>query len=58
MKRVGLISYHSGHNYGTMLQAYALQRVINSLGDNSSEYIHYVDGKSFRLNENDKTYQA
>ena len=47
MKRVGLISYHSGHNYGTMLQAYALQRVINSLGDNSSEYIHYVDGKSF-----------
>lgn len=48
MKKIGLISYHSGHNYGTMLQAYALQQVINLLGDNIVEYINYIDGKSFK----------
>lgn len=48
MKRVGIISYHSGHNYGTMLQAYALQYAISKLGIQEVEYINYVDGKPFR----------
>lgn len=48
MKRVGIISYHSGHNYGTMLQAYALQCAIKKLGIQEVEYINYVDGKPFR----------
>ena len=48
MKRVGIISYHSGHNYGTMLQAYALQYAISKLGIQEAEYINYVDGKPFR----------
>ncbi len=38
--KVGLISYHFLHNYGTMLQAYALQRKISDWGYNV-EYIDY-----------------
>lgn len=30
--RVGIITYHCAHNYGAMLQAYALQHAIESLG--------------------------
>ena len=31
-KTVGIITFHASHNYGSMLQAYALQQVILSLG--------------------------
>ena len=48
MKKIGLISYHSGHNYGTMLQAFALQYAIQKMGFTSVEYINYVDGKNFK----------
>lgn len=47
-KEIGLISYHSGHNYGTMLQAFALQYYINSIFEGKVEYINYVDGKPFK----------
>lgn len=47
MKKIGLISYHSGYNYGTMLQAFALQYIIRKLGFDSVEYINYVDGPKF-----------
>ncbi len=33
-KKVGIITYHGLHNYGAMLQAYALQTVIDKLGYN------------------------
>ncbi|WP_443732778.1 polysaccharide pyruvyl transferase family protein [Xylanibacter rarus] len=32
MKKVGIITFHASHNYGSMLQAYALQQVIFSMG--------------------------
>lgn len=32
MKSVGIITYHNYYNYGTMLQAYALQAYISQLG--------------------------
>lgn len=32
MKSVGIITFHASHNYGSMLQAYALQHVIKGLG--------------------------
>lgn len=32
MKRVGIITFHAPHNYGSMLQAYALQQFILGLG--------------------------
>lgn len=37
---IGLVSYHSEPNYGTMLQAYALAKAIDMLGYNC-EYIQY-----------------
>lgn len=30
--RVGIITFHASHNYGSMLQAYALQKTVESLG--------------------------
>lgn len=41
MKKVGIITYHHYYNYGTVLQAYALQKAIESLGDYDSEIIDY-----------------
>ena len=32
MKRVGIITFHCADNFGAVLQAYALQRVIEDLG--------------------------
>ncbi len=32
MKKVGIITFHASHNYGSMLQAYALQQVILGMG--------------------------
>lgn len=31
MKKVGTITFHAAHNYGSVLQAYALKKVINDL---------------------------
>lgn len=40
MAKIGLISYHFARNYGTVLQAYALQKVLRDLGC-EAEYIDY-----------------
>lgn len=32
MKKVGIITFHSAHNYGSSLQSYALQKTISNLG--------------------------
>lgn len=32
MKKVGIITFHAAHNYGSSLQAYALQKTIADLG--------------------------
>lgn len=34
MKSVGILTFHASHNYGSMLQAYALQQVIACMGYN------------------------
>ena len=54
--RVGIITYHSAYNFGSVLQAYATQQIINMIGckaeiinyrmDSQKEfyaYIHHVD---------------
>lgn len=33
MKTVGIITFHAAHNYGSNLQAYALQRTIENMGE-------------------------
>lgn len=32
MKKVGILTFHASHNYGSMLQAFALQQAIKKLG--------------------------
>ncbi len=32
MKKVGIITFHASHNYGSMLQAYALQQIVLGMG--------------------------
>lgn len=41
MKKVGIITYHHYYNYGTVLQAYALQKAIENLGNYESEIIDF-----------------
>lgn len=50
-KLVGTITFHGAHNYGSMLQAYALQKELEDLGHNC-EIINY---RSF---EQKKIYQV
>ncbi len=38
--KIGILTYHRAHNYGALLQAYALKRYIESLGHNV-EFIDY-----------------
>lgn len=33
MLKIGILTFHASHNYGSMLQAYALQRYLESLGN-------------------------
>ncbi len=40
MKRIGLMTFHAAHNYGSVLQAYATQKVLNDLGY-PNEIINY-----------------
>ena len=32
MKKIGILTYHTGYNYGASLQAYALQNVVRRMG--------------------------
>lgn len=51
MKRVGCITFHASHNYGSCLQAYALQEFVK-------EHFHSVDYKilNFRSNFQKRYY--
>ena len=42
MKKVGILTFHYGDNYGAVLQSYALRRTINSLPDCMAEIINYI----------------
>lgn len=37
MKKIGILTFHAAHNYGSMWQAYALQRVLREKGFNVEE---------------------
>lgn len=52
MKRVGITTYHFLYNYGTILQAYAMQKIFEDLGY-YSEMIDYrlMDTISFQTTE-------
>ena len=43
-KDVGILTFHASHNYGSCLQAYALQKTVDKLGV-SSEIINFRTDK-------------
>ena len=52
MKKIGIISlYHNSYNYGGVLQAYALNHVIDSLGHKAVQ----IDYKPIRGNQTEST---
>lgn len=58
MKKVGIITFHRAKNYGAVLQSYALQKTVQTLG-NDCEIVDYkcenIDKgyKPFQFNKND-----
>lgn len=44
MKKVGILTFHYADNYGAVLQAWALQKKINSFVGYSAEIINYIPG--------------
>lgn len=41
MKKIGTLTYHRSHNYGSVLQAYALEKVLNDMDNVQCEIIDY-----------------
>lgn len=48
-KRVGIITFHAAHNYGSMLQAYALQQTISNMDFYVKLLISGLRGKRYVL---------
>lgn len=49
--KIGILTFHRAHNYGAMLQAYALQRVLTCKG-------HEVEFISYRQSKIEEAYRA
>ncbi|MGN1131304.1 MAG: polysaccharide pyruvyl transferase family protein [Ruminococcus sp.] len=47
--KIGIITFHSSHNCGSMLQAYALQTVLNKKFNQDAEIINFVNKGSKNL---------
>ncbi len=45
MKDIGILTFHAAHNYGSALQAYALQRKLNELSSERCEIINFSTDK-------------
>ena len=48
MDKVGILTFHAAHNYGSMLQAFALKYVVSRLGYNC-EIINYRNDRQKKL---------
>ncbi len=48
MDKVGILTFHAAHNYGSMLQAFALKAIISTLGY-KCEIINYRNKKQKKL---------
>ncbi len=55
MKRVGILTFHASHNYGSMLQNFALQRIISSLSTLENEID--VETINFRTEKQKELYR-
>lgn len=52
-KKIGVLAFHSMHNYGSILQAYALQNTILKIIDSKYKF-NIID---LRINESDNKYK-
>ena len=43
MKKIAIITFHRAHNYGAVLQSYALKRAINSIDGCDAEIVDYLN---------------
>ena len=41
MKKIGIITYHAAYNYGSALQAYATQKVVEEITNQPVQIINY-----------------
>ena len=48
-KKIGIITFHASHNCGSMLQAYALQTILEKKYDCDVELIDYINKGSRNL---------
>ena len=50
-KSVGLLTFHNAYNFGAVLQAFALQRTIESLGNTSMiiDYVRPISGTAYQF---------
>ena len=51
MKQVGIITYHHYYNYGTVLQAYALQKAVETISGKTCEIIDFRVSEEKRLSK-------
>ena len=56
-QRVGILTYHRHYNYGTMLQAIALQKAIENMGA-SAEIIDFYESNVMQEEEKRKLYKS
>lgn len=56
--KIGLLSFHCAHNYGAVLQAYALQEFLTSLGHDAEfiDYRPYYLYSSYSVNTTNKSF--
>jgi len=47
MKKIGILTFHKYYNYGTALQAYALQRFLDKNYDCETQLIDYIPRNNF-----------
>lgn len=48
-KKIGIITFHASYNCGSMLQAYALQRILTTKYDSECEIINFSNSKQRRM---------
>ena len=46
--KIGILTFHWAHNYGAVLQAYALQEVLKNRG-HDVEFVNYYTASMIRL---------
>lgn len=51
-RKIGIITFHSAHNYGAMLQAYALQKKIENMG----QEVNIIDYRTSKIDNQYKVF--